>query len=458
MTIRNRWKDARFDRYVWASLAAIELLMSFTFLGYIHLPPISITIAYLPLLVAGCIYGPAQAASIGLVFGLASMFKASASYVLPADAVFSPLVSGAPVSSVLLAVGTRALYGAVIGAAYSLAKKSRRSRWWIGLLTVAAPKMHSLFVYTAMGILFPELGYNSLSAFRWKMNDAVFAAVCLATVEILWALYQSEAVQNVRLCIDQSIHNPYAPERMHVFFAAFEGFIVCMALLAAFYFSERLSYMLGQYGIEVSLTMSRDLLFLQLQFLFSFLALNVISIIALLSMYQYMSYKKFRGDLDELTGVMGRRMFLACCERVQKPEGSGRERNGWFLFVDADYFKQINDTFGHAVGDQVLRSIASNLQDAFGADGAVGRIGGDEFAVMVDKALPKAEIERRLDRFLGAVAQTLPEKTVSCSIGAFPFAAPQNVKQLMAEADEMLYQAKEKGRACYVVKEPASRT
>ena len=56
----------------------------------IHISPISVTIAYLPILVAGCLFGPIQSLIIGCIFGIASMYKASAYYVMPSDAVFSP--------------------------------------------------------------------------------------------------------------------------------------------------------------------------------------------------------------------------------------------------------------------------------------------------------------------------------------------------------------------------------
>ena len=67
------------------ALAAIELLMSFTFLGYLHIEPISITFAYIPVEIAARFLGIWQAAAIGAIFGLSSMFKASAYYVMPLD-------------------------------------------------------------------------------------------------------------------------------------------------------------------------------------------------------------------------------------------------------------------------------------------------------------------------------------------------------------------------------------
>ena len=62
-------------------------------------------------------------------------------------------------------------------------------------------------------------------------------------------------------------------------------------------------------------------------------------------MYKYMSYREYKGEIDELTGAMGRRMFLYHCEKVQKGNRQGQKPLGWFLFVDVDYFKEINDTF-----------------------------------------------------------------------------------------------------------------
>lgn len=448
--IKNWWGASCFDRYAFGILIAIEILMSFTFLGYIHIPPISVTIAYLPILVAGCLFGPGQSVAIGLVFGIASMYKASASYVMSASAVFSPFLSSSPVDSLWLSIGTRALFGLLVGIAFRAARKSRRYPFWIGVISLVAPRVHSLIVYTSMGALFPELGYSYLSAFHLDLGDVVFAILCVAIVELLWVIYQSDTIQNTKLCIDQSIDNPYASERMNLYFAGFAFFMVCMAVFAARYFSQRESYMLECHGIAVTDMISADLMLLQLQFLTAMLSLNVISVILLFSVYKYMSYKEYQGEIDDLTGIMGRKMFLYYCDKTQK--ASGPERIGWFLFVDVDYFKAINDTFGHSVGDKVLREIAVNLQDILGEFGKAGRIGGDEFAVIIDKPLSRQELERRLGQFLEVISGMLPGRKVSCSIGAHQFIFPQNVKHILTQTDTILYEAKEKGRACYVIK------
>lgn len=450
--VKKLWGDSSFDRYLFWILIAIELLMSFTFLGYIHIPPISITIAYLPVIIAGCLWGPAQSVIIALVFGIASMYKASASYVMPADAVFSPFLSGSPVSSLLLSIGTRMLFGFIVGIAFLYIRNCKHNRLYIGLISAIAPKIHSLIVYTAMGLLFPELGRDYRSAFQWKLNDIFFIIIGIVVVELLWAAYQSDSAQRVRMCIDQSDNNPYASQKKNLFFAAIELFLVCMSVFAAFYFAQRESYMLEQHGVTVSEHISIDLLLLQIQFLIASLALNVIMVILLIATYKYMSYKEYRIEMDTLTGVMGRRLFLYYCEKVQKPGRTDHVRTGWFLFVDADYFKSINDTLGHSAGDTVLREIAQHLQRIFGDDGKVGRLGGDEFAVILENSMLQKELEKRLEQFLKDISCILPDRTVSCSIGANQFVFPQNVKDLLEETDAVLYKAKENGRACYVIK------
>lgn len=427
--------------------------MSFTFLGYIHIPPISITIAYLPVLIAGCLLGPAQAVMIAFVFGIASMYKASASYVMPADAVFSPFLSGAPISSLLLSIGTRMLFGFLIGIAFQCVRKSRRNRLYFGLIGAIAPKIHSMIVYTAMGLLFPELGSNFFSTFHWKSNDTFFVILCIAVVELSWAAYQSDFVQHIRTGIDQSIDSPYSSRKMNLFFAVIELFLISMSIFATLYFTQRESYMLGQHGVAVSKGISSDLLLLQIQFLIASLSLNVIMVILLIATYKYMSYKEYCVEMDVLTGVMGRRMFLQYCEKLQKLDRPDDHiQTGWFLFVDADYFKSINDTLGHSVGDTVLREIAQALQCIFEDVGKIGRLGGDEFAVILENAMPQQELEHRLDEFLENISHILPDRTISCSIGAYQFVFPQNIKYLLEKADAILYEAKENGRACYVIK------
>ena len=104
--MNTTWETHKFEHYIFSLLLAVEVIMSFTFLGYVHIPPISITTAYIPIVITACLFGPAEASLSGLLFGLGSLYKASATYVMPADAVFSPFRSDFPIGSILLSVGT----------------------------------------------------------------------------------------------------------------------------------------------------------------------------------------------------------------------------------------------------------------------------------------------------------------------------------------------------------------
>lgn len=104
-------------RYAFWILLSVELLLSFSFFGYFHIEPISVTIAYIPVLLAGALIGPLESVAVGALFGLASMWKASANYVMPADQLFSPFYSGEPLGSFMLSVGSPHALRAGIGPA-----------------------------------------------------------------------------------------------------------------------------------------------------------------------------------------------------------------------------------------------------------------------------------------------------------------------------------------------------
>ena len=88
---RKKWNNCKFEWCGLGILIALELSMSSTFLGYIHVPPISVATAYIPVVVIGCLFGTTQSAFAGLIFGFGSMYKASALYVMADDRLFSPL-------------------------------------------------------------------------------------------------------------------------------------------------------------------------------------------------------------------------------------------------------------------------------------------------------------------------------------------------------------------------------
>ena len=151
---------------------------------------------------------------------------------------------------------------------------------------------------------------------------------------------------------------------------------------------------------------------------------------------------------DHLTGVMNRHFFLERAER----ELSLQVRHGGrccIAMVDADHFKAVNDTYGHAAGDAALRAVADVLQTEAHEGDLVGRLGGEEFAVMMP-ATTLELAEQVAERMRAGVAALQLEHegqpillTVSIGIAE---GGTADLKQLLINADAALYDAKHLGR------------
>jgi len=121
------------------------------------------------------------------------------------------------------------------------------------------------------------------------------------------------------------------------------------------------------------------------------------------------------------------------------------------MFLDLDGFKPVNDTFGHPKGDAVLQAVAKRLCDEVGVDGHVGRMGGDEFAIVVSDAQSRRTVESLADRIIRSIAEPyMIDQTeirigvsIGCSFGPIDGAT---VDDLILKADLALYEAKGAGR------------
>ncbi|TBN34331.1 sensor domain-containing diguanylate cyclase [Pseudomonas sp. BGI-2] len=151
---------------------------------------------------------------------------------------------------------------------------------------------------------------------------------------------------------------------------------------------------------------------------------------------------------DALTGVYNRRRFdekLDECNLLFQRTG----RPFALLFIDADHFKQINDTHGHAVGDEVLHQLARLIQDTTRATDFVARYGGEEFAVLLPEVEEPESPEVVAEKIRAAIAEatfaTVGHVTVSIGIGLAE-SSDSNTTALIKRADQQLYQAKWSGR------------
>ena len=155
---------------------------------------------------------------------------------------------------------------------------------------------------------------------------------------------------------------------------------------------------------------------------------------------------------DMLTGIANRRHFNDGIRRAMQ-HASITQAPLLVMLVDVDHFKQINDNYGHGVGDAVLREIATRLKAAIRKSDLLARLGGDEFVILCDDIDSIDVAETMAQKVTAAVEGPIvvgdEELRVTLSVGAALCRDVGSVDAMMQRADEALYRAKGGGRACY---------
>ena len=157
----------------------------------------------------------------------------------------------------------------------------------------------------------------------------------------------------------------------------------------------------------------------------------------------------FRHDAehDPLTGLANRALFN---QRIDRALELARRRSLAVLFLDLDDFKTINDTLGHAAGDELLVAVAQRLRATVRAEDTVARLGGDEFGILLNGLDGLEDAQRSAGRILDALQPPFAvggaDMRIGTSVGLAPVAARSTTSQLLREADMALYDAKEHGK------------
>ncbi|AOY93438.1 sensor domain-containing diguanylate cyclase [Cupriavidus sp. USMAA2-4] len=159
---------------------------------------------------------------------------------------------------------------------------------------------------------------------------------------------------------------------------------------------------------------------------------------------------------DHLTGLLNRKGFDRCLAEAMNP-GEGPDQSIALMLVDLDDFKHINDSHGHAVGDELLAGFGRRLSACVREGDAVARIGGDEFAIVLRNAIAPADLERiAQDIVQGSLqAHRIAGRALmaTASVGAAVHLAGdgQTASELFMRADMALYEAKRRGKARYAL-------
>ena len=159
---------------------------------------------------------------------------------------------------------------------------------------------------------------------------------------------------------------------------------------------------------------------------------------------------QFQARHDSLTGLPNRRHLR---ERLDQALARSRSHGGMVavFLLDLDDFRDVNDTLGHSSGDQLIKCIGSRLAQGLRSTDTVARIGGDEFAILVEGITQADEICPIANKLLEVTTAPVPlevsDVTVSCSIGVSVFPIdPGDADTLLRNADTALYRAKEAGK------------
>jgi diguanylate cyclase (GGDEF)-like protein len=177
----------------------------------------------------------------------------------------------------------------------------------------------------------------------------------------------------------------------------------------------------------------------------------LLAVLVWLAVHQRRSTLRLRAlaMTDELTGVPNRRAVLALLAQLLRRSATPTS----ILIMDIDHFKSINDRHGHLIGDETLRSMTAHLRDAVAEPALFGRLGGEEFAVVLpatdlDQAITIAErLRERVMRI--DLSRWLGERRLTVSVGvATSVPTVDSISVMLHRADAALYAAKDAGRNC----------
>ncbi len=169
---------------------------------------------------------------------------------------------------------------------------------------------------------------------------------------------------------------------------------------------------------------------------------------------KYSKKLKMQATTDTLTGLANRRKITELLkEEIKKLEEDNNNFN--IIMIDIDFFKKVNDNYGHPMGDEVIKKVSNHMQDKVGSEGVVGRFGGEEFLTILYKNdIQKAalladqirnDIESKKIEFEGKQISVTVSMGIACSDETVVY------QELLNKADERLYKAKENGRNQVVI-------
>ena len=170
---------------------------------------------------------------------------------------------------------------------------------------------------------------------------------------------------------------------------------------------------------------------------------------------KYSDKLKIQATTDALTGLPNRRKNMMLLEDALNNSISNHESNFNIMMLDIDFFKKVNDSYGHPMGDLVIKEVSNHMQKKFGKSGVVGRFGGEEF-LSIFYNQNKTEAKEFADQIRIEIENknfslNNVDVNVTVSMGIASSLESNNLKKILDIADQRLYKAKESGRNQVVI-------
>ena len=187
-----------------------------------------------------------------------------------------------------------------------------------------------------------------------------------------------------------------------------------------------------------------------------FLSVGLLALLVALLVRTFQARQHFRelSRRDRLSGLANHGWFFERADAMIQ-EARRVHESAFLVMADIDNFKQINDSHGHVLGDQVLGQISRRLREAFGEEALIGRIGGDEFAVLVS-GQDETKVIEAINQFTraGPGSSRADDPTPTLSFGVALMQPEDDLVGLRQRADAALYQAKAAGRDRFIISGP----
>ncbi|MDD6236473.1 MAG: GGDEF domain-containing protein [Clostridiales bacterium] len=298
----------------------------------------------------------------------------------------------------------------------------------VGVLTNGAPVSFILLHKMAKVIEFstaPAIGVAAAMAYGDVKKPRLVISLC-----VVHALFEC-----VAMCFGWVFRvdsqNIYHREELYLIYVV--AFVLSIILCFISIIRNGKAY---QIGMDIVLIWTLILLAvgIGIQFIFSNVRIDFLCI-AVGNMLFYSRYYKIMLQVDAVTGLLNRR-----CYEVNLTD---MESCAVILLFDVDQFKQVNDVYGHLVGDICLQNVAKQLRDVYGKYGVCYRVGGDEFCVILNEKIEKTE--ELTARFISAIKrlQESDNRMPTVSMGyAYYDASVSHIQNVIEEADAMLYRNK----------------